>query len=175
MPVKSLLLQCTVLALFSFAGGFAGQLYLGKNAVAQVIDAPPETAAPRQPAKQNFFELGDRKNRKAIDLYVMDGQGGQVFYDEGANLRLQLGTYSGAGERGQPMMGLNDSKGNIRLLLRLAGKNESPVLVMKDQSGTDRLVLGLSLSGGQQEPFLSVTDASGRRRDIFGSYNGETH
>ena len=174
MRLKSLGLQCAVLALFSFAGGFAGQVYLGHAARAQIIDQPAATPViGLGRAKPNFLELGDTKNRKALDLYAQDGQGGIVFYDEDGAMRVQLGTYSGAGERGQPVIGLNDARGNIRMLLRLAGSNESPVIVMKDKSGSDRLVMGLGLSDGQQEPFLSVTDSSGQRRDIFGSYNGQ--
>jgi len=175
MRVKSLALQCAVLALFSFAGGFAGQLYLGQPAKAQVIDMPGVDAPARGlgHAKPNFLEFGDAKNRKALDLYAQDGQGGIVFYDEDGAMRVQLGTYSGAGERGQPVIGLNDAKGNIRLLLRLAGNNESPVLIMKDKSGNDRLVMGLGLSTREEEPFLSVVSANGQRQNVFGSYNGE--
>ena len=156
MRFRRLSLQFAVLAVFSFAGGFAGTLFTGHTAEAQ--------------QEQNFFALSDAKNAKGVNTYVSDGQGGQVFYGENGQVRLQMGTYNGPGERGLPLVALSDTSGHIRLLLRLAGGNESPVLVMKDKTGTDRLVMGLGLSDAKQEPFLAVTDASGQRQNVFGSY-----
>ncbi|MEZ0262907.1 MAG: hypothetical protein ACAH80_18015 [Alphaproteobacteria bacterium] len=105
-----------------------------------------------------------------IQSWTTDGQPAQAFYGEDGKMRIQLGTYSAAGERGLPLVGLSDNKGHLRMLLRLAGTNESPVLIMKDKSGNDRLVMGLSLSDTSEEPFLSVTGADGQRKAIFGSY-----
>jgi len=56
------------------------------------------------------------------------------------------------------------------MLLRLAGSNESPVLVIKDRKGTDRLVLGLDLNGENEEPFLATFDAQGQKHLVFGNY-----
>jgi len=156
MTTRRLFLQLAVLAAFSFAGGFAGTFFTSHRAEAQ--------------QQQSFFGLSDGKNAKGVNMYVSDGQGGQVFYGENGQMRLQMGTYNGAGERGLPLMALSDTSGHIRMLFRLAGENESPVIVMKDKTGTDRLVMGLGLSDSKQEPFLSVTDASGHRQNVFGSY-----
>ncbi|MDE1153206.1 MAG: hypothetical protein PW788_11780 [Micavibrio sp.] len=156
MQHRRLFLQLAVLAVFSFAGGFAGTLFSGHRAEAQ--------------QQQNFFALSDTKNPKGVNMYVSDGQGGQVFYGENGQMRLQMGTYNGGGERGLPLMALSDTSGHIRLLFRLAGENESPVMIMKDKSGSDRLVMGLDLGGSKQEPFLSITDASGHRQSVFGNY-----
>lgn len=91
-------------------------------------------------------------------LYVMTPEG---------RMRIQAGTYEQAGEKGLPVLALSDNKDQIRLLFRLAGSNESPVLVMKDRSGADRLVIGLKMSGPSEEPFLQVVDDRGVRTDVL--------
>ncbi len=156
MNKSRIVMQLAVLAVFSFAGGFAGNLFSGQRAEAQ--------------QEQSFFALSDAKNSKGVNTYVSDGQGGQVFYGENGKIRLQMGTYNGSGERGLPLVALSDNSGHIRMLMRLAGDNESPVLIMKDKSGSDRLVMGLGLSDAKQEPFLSITDAGGHRQNVFGTY-----
>jgi hypothetical protein len=42
---------------------------------------------------------------------------------------------------------------------------------MKDSSGRDRLVMGLSFDD-KQAPFLSITDETGASQDVFGHYGG---
>lgn len=91
-------------------------------------------------------------------MYVMTPEG---------HMRIQAGTYDQAGERGLPVLALSDNRDQIRLLFRLAGTNESPVLVMKDKSGADRLVMGLKLSGPSEEPFLQIVDDRGGRSDVL--------
>jgi hypothetical protein len=91
-------------------------------------------------------------------------------YGEDGKQRLQFGIYTGAGERGLPLIGLSDNQGRLRMLFRLAGGNESPVIVMKDTSGQDRLVMGLDLNDGNQAPFLSIVDGQGRKQNVFGQY-----
>ncbi|MBS2038888.1 hypothetical protein JST97_28155 [bacterium] len=83
--------------------------------------------------------------------------------------RIQIATYTAASERGLPLVGLFDNRSQLRLLLRLAGPNESPVMVLKDPRGRDRLVLGLGLNGSG-DPFCSITDSQGRKTDVFGHY-----
>ncbi len=156
MTPRRFYLQLAVLAVCSFAGGFAGMLFSGHRAEAQ--------------QQESFFAVSDAKNPKGVNTYVSDGQGGQIFYGENGLMRLQMGTYNGPGERGLPLLALSDNGGHIRMLLRLAGDNESPVLIMKDKKGSDRLVMGLGLSDAKQEPFLSITDSSGHRQNVFGSY-----
>ncbi|MBF0544675.1 MAG: hypothetical protein HQM08_09585 [Candidatus Riflebacteria bacterium] len=84
--------------------------------------------------------------------------------------RLQLAVYEAPGEKGLPMVGLSDNHEHLRMLLRLAGNNESPVIVIKDKQGRDRLVMGLDLDSPQEEPFLATFDAQGQKHLIFGSY-----
>ncbi|MBI1215516.1 MAG: hypothetical protein GC185_06835 [Alphaproteobacteria bacterium] len=167
----------------AFAGGFAAQALLhpttvqaqlvpedvykdsGNSSSPQIINQGPTNLA------QNVLTLSDLKNRKGISAFVNDGQPGQIFYGDNGNIRIQLGTYTGAGERGLPLIALSDSGGNVRLLFRLAGDNQSPVMIMKDNSGKDRMVMGLGIgSGTNQEPFLAVTDKDGKRKMIFGEY-----
>lgn len=81
--------------------------------------------------------------------------------------RIQMATYTGGGEKGLPFFGLSDNSTNLRLLLRLAGPNESPVLIFKDRSGMDRLVMGLNYSGGDEKPFITATDASGNTHSLL--------
>ena len=157
---RQFFMNAALVAVFAFLGGFAAQALLGTSpAAAQYEQAP-----------QNFFALSDAKNKKGINAYVSDGQPGQVFYGENGQMRLQMGTYQGAGERGMPLFALNDSKGRIRLLFRLFGDNETPVMIMKDSSGRDRLVMGLSLGNATQEPFLAITDKDGKGSEVFGQY-----
>jgi hypothetical protein len=146
---------------FAFAGGFAAQLMMGT--ATGYADGAWQTA--------HALMVADDKNVKGIESYINDGQPGQIFYGEDGKMRLQMGTYSGAGERGMPLLSLNDNKGEIKMLLRIAGASESPVIVMKDNSGRDRLVMGLSFDD-KQEPFLSITGADGQAKDIFGHYGG---
>ncbi len=106
---------------------------------------------------------GDPRTPGAVlQLYAYDGQP-----------RLQLGTYSGAyskSEKGLPLIGLSDNRGGLRLLLRLAGRNESPVLVFKDKAKRDRLVIGLGLSDADEEPFIVHFDKDGTKHLLLGKY-----
>lgn len=92
------------------------------------------------------------------------------FYGEDGQPRLQMGMYTAPGEKGLPLVGLSDNHGRLRMLFRLAGANESPVIVMKDTNGRDRLVMGLGLNDPQQAPFLSLVDGSGAHQNVFGQY-----
>lgn len=88
-------------------------------------------------------------------------------------LRVQAGYYDGSyatAEKGQPLVALYDNSHNIRLLLRLAGHNESPVLVFKDTNHRDRMVVGLGMEGAEQEPFIAVFDRNGVKKLLTGSY-----
>jgi hypothetical protein len=86
---------------------------------------------------------------------------------------VQVGTYSGhysATEEGLPLVGLFDNAEKLRLLLRLAGPNESPVLVFKDGKGHDRMVLGLALNDAGEEPFLAYFDREGVKHTLLGTW-----
>ena len=81
--------------------------------------------------------------------------------------RVQIATYTAPGEKGLPLVGLFDNRSRLRLLLRLAGTNESPVVVMKDSAGRDRLVMGLGLNGNE-DAFLYTSDSRGHKTSVFG-------
>jgi hypothetical protein len=103
----------------------------------------------------------DRSYLTCSRMYVMGPDGKQ---------RVQAAVYDAPGEAGLPMIGLSDNNANLRLLLRLAGTNSSPVVVMKDKEHRDRLVIGLGLNDGAEEPFIAAFDKNGQKKMIFGSY-----
>ena len=150
------LLQGSALLFCAFAGGFAAQVML--------TSTPSEAAS-----RMSYFLLGDDALPKGLEAYVYQGSPGQNFYAADGKIRLQLGTYTAPGEKGLPLVSLNDNKGDIRMLLRLAGPNEAPVLIFKDKNHRDRMVMGLSLSG-EEEPFLATYDSSGAKTNVFGTY-----
>lgn len=88
-------------------------------------------------------------------------------YGDDGQVRLQMGTYTASGEKGLPLVGLSDNSGRLRMLFRLAGSNEAPVIIMKDTSGHDRLVMGLGMSGNSEAPFLNIVDDSGTAQNIL--------
>ena len=88
-------------------------------------------------------------------------------YGQDGRQRLQMATYVNPGEQGLPLIGLSDNSGRLRLLFRLAGPDGSPVLVFKDRNGTDRMVMGLDYSGGDEAPFLRYTDGTGGFRSLL--------
>ena|SRR5271170_1520513 len=103
----------------------------------------------------------DRSYMTGSRMYVIGPDGKQ---------RVQVAVYDAPGEAGLPMIGLSDNNENLRLLLRLAGANSSPVLVMKDKEHRDRLVIGLGLNDGAEEPFIASFDSKGQKKMLLGSY-----
>lgn len=148
---------CSSVVLFSFLGGFVAQVML--------------TSTPSEAASKllSYLNINDYSNTKGIEFYVNQGSPAQNFYAEDGKIRLQMGIYTAQGEKGLPLISLNDNSGNIRMLLRLAGPNEAPVLIMKDKQHRDRMVMGLGLSGNEN-PFLAVMDENGQKTNIYGSY-----
>jgi hypothetical protein len=110
--------------------------------------------APRAAEADKSYLTGSR-------MYVMGPDGKQ---------RVQLAVYDAPGEAGLPLIGLSDNNQNLRLLLRLAGMNSSPVLVMKDKEHRDRLVIGLGLNDAAEEPFIASFDKNGQKKMVLGSY-----
>ena len=152
---KNFILVLTT-SLFAFLGGFAAQMVMSSHeSFAQSV--------------VNYFKLGDTGNPKGIEMYVSDESPAQNFYAADGKVRLQFGTYIAEGERGLPLISMSDNRGNVKMLLRLAGANESPVIIMKDNQKRDRLIMGLGTSG-DQSPFLSIIDKDGQKQNIFGTY-----
>lgn len=155
--MKSKYSNILILAVFGFLGGMFSQLVI----------APEKSFAAASEYIQRFF---DKNNKLRLDLGVYNNTPVQQFYGEDGKLRIQLGTYIAPGEKGLPFIGLSDNNGNLRMLFRLAGSNESPVIIMKDKSQRDRIVMGLAPSDADQEPFLAYFDKDGSKHMAFGKY-----
>ena len=123
-----------------FLGSFSGGLFF------QWISAP------------RILEAAGSRILQADQLWLYGVDGKQ---------RLQMGTYTASSEAGLPLVGFSDNSGNLRLLLRLAGTNESPVLVFKDKNHQDRIVLGLSPNDSSEAPFLTYMDKDGNSRQLL--------
>ncbi len=104
---------------------------------------------------------GGNRSLTANMIYVMGPDGKQ---------RIQLGSYVQPHEKGLPLIAFMDNGQKLRLLFRLAGKNQSPVLIFKDKKGRDRIVLGLGLRDSGEEPFLAIYDEDMDKDMVFGKY-----
>lgn len=114
---------------------------------------------------------------RAADILLLDDQGQMsgrlascegapclMFYDDAGNVRLQMGLYSD----GLPFIGLFNDRFEAKALLRLAGGNDAPVLVMKNDN-QDRIILGLDLANSA-DPFLVYFGLDGSKHLQFGEY-----
>ncbi|MCB1782568.1 MAG: hypothetical protein KDI13_01095 [Alphaproteobacteria bacterium] len=150
----------TIIAVFAMLGGAVSNMIL-------VASAPVLAEGLK---KSSYLLLFDDYNKKGIEAYVYNGYPAQNFYAKDGKIRLQQGLYNAPGEDGLPMIAMSDNNGDLKMLLRLAGKNESPVIIMKDNQHRDRLVFGLDLNSPAQDPFMAAIDASGRKNLVFGNY-----
>ena len=147
--------------LTSFLGGIVSQLLI----------CPKSLRAESQVIRADRLLVVDNNGQTQGDLTsIADGGGMLNIYGHDGVMRLQLAVYSASGEQGLPMIGLSDNEGNLRLLFRLAGSNESPVLVFKDKEHRDRIVMGLALDDPNEEPFLATIDKDGNKSMVMGSY-----
>lgn len=161
MKIDKKLLWGLAMLVMSFAGGMIAQLFFGPSF--------SQAQTQRLDANQLFFL--DANGNVSGQVYTAEGSGAIISLNgHDGKQRLQLGTYSAAGEQGLPLVGLSDNEGNLRLLLWLAGSNESPVLIFKDKEHHDRIVLGLGLEDEGQEPFLDYFDKDGNKKLAFGNY-----
>ena len=126
MTPRRFYLQLAVLAVCSFAGGFAGMLFSGHRAEAQ--------------QQESFFAVSDAKNPKGVNTYVSDGQGGQIFYGENGLMRLQMGTYNGPGERGLPLLALSDTMILLTWVLTLSASNAAEMADAMSDTATEAAV-----------------------------------
>jgi hypothetical protein len=158
---KDRVLKLLLICFFSFLGGVVSQPLMRAGVSLAQGESPDRV----------FFR--DQNGRTRLDLGVVNGQPLQNLYGDDGRLRMQFGTYSeevSANEKGMPFITFSGNNGHLKMLLRVAGPNESPVLVMKDNRGNDRIVLGLSLGDPGEEPFLATFDKDGAKRMIFGEY-----
>lgn len=161
MNKRTFLTHFCAICLCSFLGGFVAQVTVNSSSVHAAAPSADERAT------QTFV---DAQARKRMELGISNDQPVQNFYGDDGQVRLRIGTYPGSTERGQPMTAFWDTNGNLKMLFRVAGPNQSPVIVMKDNQHHDRIVMGLALSDGKQEPFLATFDSEGNKKMVFGDY-----
>ncbi len=148
--------------LMSFLGGMSAQiLFPLRHAVAQSKDVLR--------AERLYFTGPDGRNGGQV--YFVDGSGAVISLNAAdERQRIQIGTYNGPGEKGLPLIGLSDNSGALRLLFRLAGSNQSPLMIFKDRQGRDRMVIGLGLNDPGEEPFISYIEKDGTKKTLMGAY-----
>ena len=161
---RTSLIRICLIAVAGFSGGAVSSLLLTPTPSAA-------TAAVSSPVTgSNYFLINDVKNPKGIEYYVYDGYPAHNMYAIDGKVRLQQGLYSKGDEAGLPLLAFWDNAESMRMLFRLAGKNESPVIIMKDRKGADRVVFGLNLNDPSEEPFLALIDEAGKKNVLFGAY-----
>ncbi|MCM2344326.1 MAG: hypothetical protein NDJ24_07175 [Alphaproteobacteria bacterium] len=160
--LRNNVLRLAVIAVAGLAGG----------AAASLVFSPVPSKATDSVAGEvtNFFSVYDGLNSKGIETYVNNGYPAQNIYAMDGMVRLQQGLYTQGAEAGLPMVAFWDNGGSMRMLFRLAGGNQSPVIVMKDRTGRDRVVFGLNLNDPAEEPFMALFDKTGAKKTLFGSY-----
>ena len=147
-----------IIALFSFLGGLCGALILQIPAVQAQVKA---TLYNKDFTTAQFFNNAD--NRVAFVGNYKES-GGLFLFDNMGKTAVQMGAYGAGSEKGQTLFGLHDRKNNLRYLTRLHGQKDSPTIIMKDDGGFDRLILGLD--GASQMPFIKYLDDQGEIRDL---------
>jgi hypothetical protein len=153
----------------TLATGFSG------GVLAQLLFSPSTAfAGSGQNLSAKSIEIMDENGKKAGVLWSHPDAGGLIsLLAPDGKQRIQLGICDGSvskSEKGLPLIGLMDNKGALRLLFRLAGKNESPVLVFKDTKHRDRMVIGLGMNDKSEEPFIAIIDKSGKKHLLTGTY-----
>lgn len=158
---RKTLIHLVILALFGFGGGVFSDQYLRPAAAA--------SEDRRISGMLGFFD----ENRERMDMGVYKGQVQQNIYGADGKLRLQFGTYTGdirENEKGLPSFTLYDNDGKLKMVFRLDGPNQGPLIIMKDNSGTNRMIMGLDIWDKAEEPFLVIWDKDGKQHDIVGKF-----
>lgn len=86
-------------------------------------------------------------------------QGTLFLFNPEGGVQIQMGAYDSGSEKGQSLLGLHGKNGSLRLLFRLHGANDSPVIVMKDKTGDDKIVIGLE--GNNEVPYIRYRNKKG--------------
>lgn len=154
-------LQMLPVLVAGFAGGMAGAVLMQPSPLLAAQSS--EQAPPKSMLPLDLYNISGKRV-----AYMGPGQihqGTFFLYDAKQNVRIQMGSYTGRREEGQALIGLHDRHNRLRLLLRIAGHEDAPVMVFKDQYGRDRLEIGLF--GGAEEPYVKVTDKNGLSRYVI--------
>lgn len=128
--------------------------------IAILLIAPSPSEAINSRISGLFEAYNSSKQRVAIMGAGNEQQGTMFLFNENGKLSHQIGSYGAGSEKGQSLMGLHDRQGHLRYLFRLHGQHDSPVLVMKDKAGQDKIVIGLE--GEEETPYFKFIDPSGR-------------
>jgi hypothetical protein len=145
-------IKILILVVFSFLGGIAGSLLM--------------TAMPLNAAGPGDLVVYNQKGQRVGFIGALnDGQGTMFLFNEKGGTQIQMGSYGSGPERGQSLIGLHDREDNLRFLLRLYGEKDSPTMVMKDDTGADRLVIGLD--GTEQTPYIQYMDSQGQMKNLL--------
>lgn len=117
-------------------------------------------SGPLQAAGRSVLEaFGVQGQRVAYIGPGNAGQGSLFLFNPQGGIEVEMGAYESGGEKGQSLLGLHGRDGNLRLLLRLYGQKDSPVIVMKDKTGDDKLIIGLE--GNNEAPYIKYRNAKG--------------
>jgi hypothetical protein len=155
-------IHLVVLALFGFGGGIFSDQFLR-----------PALAAMEHRRMSGMLDFFDEDGKERMDMGVYNGQAQQNIYGADGKLRVQFGTYAGEvreNEKGLPSFTLYDNDGKLKMVFRLDGPNQGPLIIMKDNSGTNRMIMGLDIWDKAEEPFLVTWDKDGKQRDIIGNF-----
>jgi len=141
-------------------GGMLGAVLVGGAGLAAVEHYGP--------LRGNGLTLFTAEGRRYLQITKgTDGQSSAVFFMDGkGRSRMELGLY----EDGLPSVALEGENHTVKALLRMAGVNQSGVLVFKDKQNRDRMILGLDMSAADEQPFLVTFDPAGHKKVIFGRY-----
>ena len=124
------------------------------------------------PVRSTSLVLEDAAGRRKITLdRTADGGSSLFFFDSQDRSRMEVGTYGD----GLPFVVLEGEHHTPKALLRMAGPNQSGVLVFKDKHNRDRMILGLDMNDADEEPFLVTFDRKGQRKVVFGQDSGFAH
>lgn len=118
--------------------------------------------------ESSFYELNifnPSGKRTATLTPLQQGQGSLFLFGANGEISHQMASYGVGAEAGQSLMGLHDPQGALRFLLRLHGPHDSPTVVMKDDSGMDKIVFGLD--GQTQKPYFRYMDDQMRMIDLI--------
>ena len=129
--------------------------------------AAAATATQQEVVSARRILLMDATGRVRAELAMSPNGGpGIFFYDTKGRNRLELGLYPPA-ESEYPFVVLNDTQQRAAGILRLYGRRETPVVVLKNQ-GRDRSIYGLNPNS--TEPFLVNYSNDSKKSSAFGDF-----
>lgn len=140
---------------------------LSRNALSSLSQGIEANA--RYPNVMQYFYNTARRSQ--LDYGVFNNSALMDFYDRLGRLQIQFGTYNTsvrANEDGLSFAGISDDRGVLRLLFRLDGGAASPLIIMKDSVGQNRLIMGLDINGGEYDPFFVQYNSTQAKSVFFG-------